>query len=1125
MHNFTYAFSTNIIRSVFLFSLGILLFLPLLTSAFIAPPVSVIDLSLISPKEEYKEEYLGEDTIEGVFTAWNRAGAPVSNLTYKVSFLVKNENNVPLYIVEELSPSDPFTLAASEKRIFAFSYTIPKNILTGTYWLRVSLITIKGIRTGWDDVEVDVRGNDQFILLSQAWLLKNGEEQYPTVGINYSINEPVKVRLNAKNESESSIAVTPLITIYDRTTSGSILKTIEKPLLTLASQESKTLEYDLPLFQQPESYLGELKLIDANQNDMSNRLFFRWVIIGQAAEVISAELPKTEYQQGEEAEVKVQYTGPADIETVGGEATLIAEVYNQLGEKLCQAEKPITIGFGGEETIPCLLSKAVSDPVVAAKIISQETGETLDEYSPVFSPEKRAKLLEEQKANKLAFLKKLGLFGVAGLVIILAIIFLIYRLKKKGSSIALIGLLMIFGATLFFSGVSFVDAAEYEYRQACNAENNIAITWVNPIFDPGNIPTAGADFTVHFRGEIYIPSCMDALVDNTFRFYLTTAHQSPEEQYNMCVADQAAINRRNEILNAPERIYLGSYFVVGQAVVGLTVEYDQTFTVNIPLGWVGQDIWARISYDGKHWDDTRHYNLIASENLGEACAGSPPSTPGLISPFDGEAGVSLDADLDFDEPSDWGKNCAGGFNSYNLYLEAENSDPELFAENLSRTPTIYVNKVADHDGDGSIVVILSRSSFDLADNVIPPGSNVTQLEIGFRFKPWDPPPVTDYRLGPFYRLNGIDNEGNACENFTYADECTVVFPSLNLSLTDLNNLEIGIFIPDGFWWIIKVTQLYVNVSYTIPGGSAEMITLHPIGYGDWGIQGMMGDCRTGWGCVNDQPGNAKWNGFRKETTYYWKVRASNGFFFTDSGVWSFITSLPPTATDLDVTEDNYCGASSPPVRLNWTFPGGTQNGYQIQVDDEPNFNAPLINDSGYVDTDTSGIPGPDFTYPPPGLLFNTTYYWRLMVWDSYNIPSADWIYPPASFATFPQPPDVKFTCNSQDDCSTLSISPEEIVTLTDDSDLYDGFVSRFWDLSLSSGIIEPGFADADSPIKVRFNEGDNQSVILEVTDSNGYSCDATQTLNVAAPLPEWKEIAPTGWLKKFWTSIFSFLQV
>lgn len=136
-----------------------------------------------------------------------------------------------------------------------------------------------------------------------------------------------------------------------------------------------------------------------------------------------------------------------------------------------------------------------------------------------------------------------------------------------------------------------------------------------------------------------------------------------------------------------------------------------------------------------------------------------------------------------------------------------------------------------HDSDTTKVSIdalaNTRLSFQLKDSAIPASSTVTQLIIT-TLSGETGASGPDPTIQSFYRLGGVDTDcasgtvtgGTA---FTQVD-CT--FSSLSLTATDLDNLEIGFMETGGR--DLKVTQAYVQVSYTLLGGTYKQPenTLH-----------------------------------------------------------------------------------------------------------------------------------------------------------------------------------------------------------------------------------------------------------------------------------------------------------
>jgi len=148
-----------------------------------------------------------------------------------------------------------------------------------------------------------------------------------------------------------------------------------------------------------------------------------------------------------------------------------------------------------------------------------------------------------------------------------------------------------------------------------------------------------------------------------------------------------------------------------------------------------------------------------------------------------------------------------------------------------------------------------------------------------------------------------------------------------------------------------------------------------------------------------------------------------------------VPSDPPQAINLEADPDNptlCCGiASYPPVWFHWQFfdfdEGDTQSAYQIQVDEDPNFGSPI--DSGIINSSSEEF---IFQPPYPTFSFDTTYYWRVRVWD-YGKNQSDcgnpdgWCYPPNPivFDAWTQSSQADFEAGTLYQVDTLS-SPGDV---------------------------------------------------------------------------------------------------
>ncbi|MBU0476704.1 PKD domain-containing protein, partial [Patescibacteria group bacterium] len=244
-------------------------------------------------------------------------------------------------------------------------------------------------------------------------------------------------------------------------------------------------------------------------------------------------------------------------------------------------------------------------------------------------------------------------------------------------------------------------------------------------------------------------------------------------------------------------------------------------------------------------------------------------------------------------------------------------------------------------------------------------------------------------------------------------------------------------------------------------------------------------------------------------TYYFRVNtrdeAGNEVW---SSWWNFRIpcNRPPQAINLSAREGDYCFSPHPPIFLSWEFddldnipPGADpQSAYQVQIDNNSDFSSREV-DSGKVSSLSE-------TYAPVNLSSNTTYYWRVRVWDNSDLisdcgHSEGWCYPsPDSFLTDHAYPYPDFSWSPE------SPSVDELIRFKDETDFHGSDpVTWTWDWDFGDGEISTD----QNPTHTYISSAD-YDVILTACD--GGRCCATEEgvnmVNVQLPLPDWREVAP-----------------
>ncbi len=227
-----------------------------------------------------------------------------------------------------------------------------------------------------------------------------------------------------------------------------------------------------------------------------------------------------------------------------------------------------------------------------------------------------------------------------------------------------------------------------------------------------------------------------------------------------------------------------------------------------------------------------------------------------------------------------------------------------------------------------------------------------------------------------------------------------------------------------------------------------------------------------------------------------------------------VINMPPTATNLNVNQGDYCNIPLRPI-FSWTFSdpeGDSQGAYQIQVDNNSNFFSLEI-DSGKVFSSSES-----YAAPTP-LSYNTTYYWRLKVWDNYDRES-NWVSGPSFITPSHAYPDPDFNWSpvspTQGEVVQFCATQEAGVCSEDMSTCYSAGGSIpspscsgktfLWTFPEGTEFATGTSSTSENP-RVKFGSTGAQNVSLEITDEVG-SCSRTKSVGVMLPLPKWREVAP-----------------
>lgn len=271
----------------------------------------------------------------------------------------------------------------------------------------------------------------------------------------------------------------------------------------------------------------------------------------------------------------------------------------------------------------------------------------------------------------------------------------------------------------------------------------------------------------------------------------------------------------------------------------------------------------------------------------------------------------------------------------------------------------------------------------------------------------------------------------------------------------------------------------------------------------------------------------------------WTCEGESGGVSANCSASLLAQQAPPSAGNLQL-DPNYCYYSQQTdfVNFSWTYnpPAGTnygQSGFDFQVDNNSDFSSPEVNRSycgtistdqhvDIIDTPVSSLHqycrGQIFdTFD--ALSYNTTYHWRVKVYDSQGSASV-WYYggttttsPGASFATAPHAwPWVRFAPLLS---SVPLVEGHAIVSFNDSSVCYDAGNHPLQCSAMGSITYNWDFGDGSAESHDKGNtfhdyvQPNTYSPMLEVCN-NDNCCHAGQSVEIgnAYVVPEWREISP-----------------
>ena len=456
----------------------------------------------------------------------------------------------------------------------------------------------------------------------------------------------------------------------------------------------------------------------------------------------------------------------------------------------------------------------------------------------------------------------------------------------------------------------------------------------------------------------------------------------------------------------------------------------------------------------------------ASGNCVAGCTDSAPSAASGPSPSSGATNVSTAANLSWTWNA-WGRSCAGQNDRYTLYFEAGDSTPDIPVVNNQPSGSAFYDPGAMSANityywqiqkcNGFSCISSSVWSFTTASGCVNSAPSTPSLSLPSNG-------ATGVSINPTVSWNAISDWGTDCtppqtNTYTvYLD--TSVNPTTNRGSVGQAVTSLGISglnTSTTYYWKVRsnngaliadsAVRSFTTASACVPSapngptlsspsnGAAGISTSPTVSWNaisDWGT-----DCTppqnntytvyldtsatptTQRGSpVGEGTTSLNISGLNSGTTYYWRVRASNGDTSTYSAqIWSFTTavacvSTAPAAPTLSSPSNGAAGISTSPT-VSWnaisswgTNCAGNTNTYTVFLDTSSN---PTTQRGSPVGEGTTNV-------GISGLNNSTGYYWKVRASNgALSSDSSPW--PFSTEAANTQPQAINLSVNEGNYCT------------------------------------------------------------------------------------------------------------
>lgn len=252
------------------------------------------------------------------FLIANNGNKTHSDLVYAVELIEKIEGPIGISRAKKIY-DEKVNLVENQKIKKEIEFELP-NYLSGNFQVSISLADMNGLLMAINPVsEINLESRDSFmeIRMEKCYLTVEGElgdQRYSMVqGVVVDKNENLIVNCEIENHFNETKKVIPKLDFHKRTLFGNkinINSNVDKEFI-FNPNETKLIQFSLPKPENPQAYSVLMNLAE-NGNIISNQAEIHFVVGGASATIQNISLNKNFYKKGDELELSLALSGPAD---------------------------------------------------------------------------------------------------------------------------------------------------------------------------------------------------------------------------------------------------------------------------------------------------------------------------------------------------------------------------------------------------------------------------------------------------------------------------------------------------------------------------------------------------------------------------------------------------------------------------------------------------------------------------------------------------------------------------------------------------------------------------------------------------------------------------------------------